>query len=110
MKKTAVQSFYEMLGTFMKPIEKTYDMKPIEKTMDDAIKRLEELRPQSQTKAIAKHLLNGNSITPIDALNKFGCFRLSARISDLRNAGFDIETEMIYQDGKRFANYYLKQS
>jgi len=107
MKNRVNEMLDGLIGMVSKPF---FDMKPIEKTMDDAIKRLEELRPQSQTKAIANHLLNGNSITPIDALNKFGCFRLSARISDLRNAGFDIETEMIYQDGKRFANYYLKKN
>ena len=33
--------------------------------------------------------------TPIDALNKFGCFRLAARISDLRNDGMLIKTKII---------------
>lgn len=33
-----------------------------------------------------------NGITPLDALEVVGSFRLAARINDLRNAGHDIET------------------
>ena len=48
----------------------------------------------------------------MDALNKFGCFRLSARIKDLKNEGHNIYSEMEtieYEDGtvKRYARYYL---
>jgi len=34
----------------------------------------------SQNKAILAYLRKGNSITPLTALNRFSCFRLSARI------------------------------
>lgn len=61
----------------------------------------------SQTEAILAHLKTGRSLTPIDALNLFGCFRLGARIHDLRKQGFDIETEEEEKDGKRFARYWL---
>jgi hypothetical protein len=30
----------------------------------------------TQTKAIAKYLAEGNTLTSIEALEKFGCFRL----------------------------------
>jgi len=51
-------------------------------------------------------------ITPMDALQKFGCFRLSARIADLKEAGFNIYRELEvkeYEDGstKRYARYFL---
>lgn len=62
---------------------------------------------QSQNKAILNHLQNGNSITPIDALNLFGSFRLGARIKDLRDAGYKIETEIVKENGKRFARYFM---
>ena len=62
----------------------------------------------SQTEAIQQHLLEGGSLTPIDALKLFGCFRLSARIKNLRDAGMSIETEMITVDRKRVAKYYVK--
>lgn len=33
------------------------------------------------------------SITPLEALQAYGCFRLGARICDLRKAGYGIKTE-----------------
>ena len=38
----------------------------------------------TQNKAILAHLKKGNSITQKEAYEKFNCFRLSARINDLR--------------------------
>ena len=37
---------------------------------------------KSQNERILAHLKKGKKITPLDALEKFGCFRLAARISD----------------------------
>jgi hypothetical protein len=62
---------------------------------------------KSQTQLIKNYLEAGNSITPIEALNLFGCFRLSARIKDLRDQGLDITTENIKQNGKTFAKYSM---
>lgn len=62
----------------------------------------------SQCKKILKYLQEGNGITPIDALNLFGCFRLGARIADIKKLGYDVVTEMVtVADGKRVARYYL---
>jgi len=47
----------------------------------------------SQNQQIANYLNKGRKLTPIDALNKFGCFRLAARIADLRNDGMNIKFE-----------------
>ena len=50
----------------------------------------------------------GKGITPIDALNLFGCFRLGARIADLKKMGYDIVTERIkVEGGKYVARYHL---
>ena len=54
------------------------------------------------------HLKRGHSITPLEALDMFGCFRLGARIADLRSEGNDIITETIKKGGKRYASYSLK--
>jgi hypothetical protein len=63
---------------------------------------------KSQNKEIKNWLETGNSITPIEALNLFGCFRLGARIHDLKNKfGLNIKTEIVEQDKKRFAKYSL---
>ena len=63
----------------------------------------------TQTQQIHKYLMEGREITPIDALQKFGCFRLAARISDLRLAGLNIETQIVKKDDKTFASYKLKK-
>jgi hypothetical protein len=52
-------------------------------------------------------LLKGKTITSLQALNKWGCMRLSARINELRNAGFPILTDSVKQNGKIFARYRL---
>jgi len=65
---------------------------------------------KSQNERILQHLKKGRKITPLDALEKFGCFRLAARISDLRKDGHVISTENLTKDGKTFASYkYIKQ-
>lgn len=63
----------------------------------------------SQNDKILKHLQEGKSLTPIDALNQFGCFRLSARIKDLKQDGYEIKTDIIDNGEKRYASYKLVQ-
>lgn len=63
----------------------------------------------SQNKQIADYLNKGKKLTPIDALNKFGCFRLAARIADLRNEGMNIVTKTIkLENNKQIAQYSIK--
>lgn len=51
---------------------------------------------RTQNEMILKHLqTHKRGITPIQALNKFGCMRLASRISDLRKMGYSISREMI---------------
>ncbi len=63
----------------------------------------------TQNKQILEHLKKGNSITPLTALNLFGCFRISARIYNLRQDGHDIIKRTITSDhgDKHFAEYTL---
>ncbi len=62
----------------------------------------------SQTNKILKHLEKGKRLTPLQALKKFDCFRLSGRILDLRKLGINVKTEMIkVRSGKRVASYYI---
>ena len=63
---------------------------------------------QTQCKSILNHLQNGNSITQLEALNMFQCFRLASRINDLRNDGHKIITDKVKLDnGKTIAKYSL---
>jgi len=64
----------------------------------------------SQNALIKGWLLNGYSITQLEALNQFGCFRLAARISDLRDQSLNVVTDMVtLENGKRVARYFLKK-
>jgi len=64
---------------------------------------------KTQTERILNYLSKGKGITPIDALNRFGCFRLAARIADLRKNGHAIFTDSVTKNGKTFASYRLKK-
>lgn len=61
----------------------------------------------SQSEQILQYLEEKGSITPLEALNKFGCFRLGARIFDLKKKGYPIESKLISSNGKEFAQYTL---
>ena len=61
---------------------------------------------QSQVDAILDHLRSG-PITPLDALHHFGCFRLAARINELRRDGHAIRTDLVVRDGKKVAEYRM---
>lgn len=51
------------------------------------------MKRTTQCDRILKHLrTHKRGITQMDAVEKFGCYRLSARISDLRELGYEIET------------------
>ena len=63
----------------------------------------------SQADAIALYLESGRELTAIDALDLFGCFRLAARIKDLRKRGIDIETLDRVNGHKRYAAYRLRR-
>jgi len=52
-----------------------------------------EPNPKTQAGRILAHLKTGATLTPLDALHKFGCFRLGARILELRRMGYRIETQ-----------------
>ena len=61
---------------------------------------------ESQANAILRYMQeHKRGITPLDALNLFGCMRLSARIWDLRAKGFRIETKPV--KGKQYVRYVL---
>ena len=49
----------------------------------------------TQSELILAYMKKHGSITPLDALLEIGCFRLGARIWDLKQAGHNIETEMV---------------
>ena len=67
-----------------------------------------QVRPRHQKQKVLIHLQEGKGITPLEALTKFGAFRLSAIIFNLKKDGYDIQTDMIKNGGKHYANYSIK--
>lgn len=67
-----------------------------------------ESKAISQNELCQRYLLIYGSITPLEALEAFGCFRLSAIIYDLRKDGWKIRTD-INEGKKKFAIYVLEE-
>lgn len=62
----------------------------------------------SQEQQILKYLRSGHSLTPLEALDKFGAMRAGARVYTLREQGWPIKTAMIrVPSGKRVACYWM---
>jgi hypothetical protein len=72
-------------------------------------KRAEGCR-MSQNREILEYLESGKTLTPAEALEMFGCFRLAARINDLRTVGYRIKTRVIRYRRAKFAEYRLVDS
>ena len=61
----------------------------------------------TQTNLILSALKRGEELTPITALKRYGCFRLAARIRELRDVGVEVETTMVKIGESRVARYSL---
>lgn len=67
-----------------------------------------EATSQSQESKILDHMLRGHRITGIEALNLCGCWRLPARIADIKKRGFPVQSEFITTtSGKRVKSYWI---
>jgi len=68
----------------------------------------------SQNKRLLKYMeTHKRGITAVDAYEKLGIARLSARIHDLRSVGYNISTyweegENRYEEKVRYGRYYLE--
>ncbi len=62
----------------------------------------------SQNTQILNYLqTHPNGLTQVQAVEQFRCYRLGARIYDLKAMGHQIATHMIWQGDKRFARYVM---
>lgn len=63
---------------------------------------------ETQNARILSFLKNGGRLTPKDALRMFGSFRLSARIFELREQGWPIESVWVQVGPRQFvAEFFL---
>jgi hypothetical protein len=65
------------------------------------------MKIKSQNEQIRKHLESGKTITPMEALSKFNCLRLGARIHNLKAMGLAIHSRIINQNGKHYSEYSI---
>lgn len=65
---------------------------------------------QTYSQLIRNHMLEGKSISNMEAYDQYGMTCFLQRISDLRAAGVVIQDEMVTQNGKRFKRYWIDQS
>lgn len=71
--------------------------------------KIDHSSTKTQQQHIREYLEAGHSITPLEALEMFGCLRLGAQIFDLKKKGMAIEMTMKKDEntGKRYAVYYI---
>ena len=61
----------------------------------------------TQNQMVLMALQEGKSITPMYAWRRFGCFRLGARIYDLKQKGYKIASRMV--ETSRGSKKYVKE-
>ena len=64
----------------------------------------------SQCSELLRFLQTGRAISSLVALDKFGVFRLAARVHQLKQRGFRIATRTITVGKKKFASYILERA
>ena len=63
----------------------------------------------TQRLKILSHLKDGEPITSLDALQRYGCMRLASRISELKRKGIPIKSRFIRTEkGKQVKEYWLE--
>lgn len=68
------------------------------------------MNTDSQTLRIQRWLAQGHTLTPLEALKRFGTLRLGARAWDLKRAGWPISKRMVtVGKGSRVAEYRFEQ-
>ena len=62
----------------------------------------------TQTQTLLNALQQGERLTVLTALSKYGCYALSQRMGDLKRQGVDVQSRMVTtQSGKHVAEYWL---
>lgn len=61
---------------------------------------------ETQNLQVLNYLKTGKILTPIEALDMFDCFRLSARIYELKDKGWPIYCERKPTDSGKIVGHY----
>lgn len=73
----------------------------------DEYRALYKPEKKTQKELVLDYLIRYGSITPLESIIAFGCYRLGARVWDLRKEGWSIRTE--HEDGGNYAVYRLEE-
>lgn len=65
------------------------------------------MKKHKATYEILAALKRGEKITAHTALMRWRVFRLASIIHNLRNAGHDIQTNLVHSSGSRHGEYYI---
>ena len=61
---------------------------------------------EAQNLQVLNYLKTGKILTPMEALDMFGCFRLAARIYELKDKGWPIHCERKTTDSGKIVGHY----
>ena len=66
-----------------------------------------------QTERILKYINDFGSITSLQAMQDLGVMRLASRITDLKQAGYEIDSEFVHSKNRygepiKYKRYYMK--
>ena len=71
--------------------------------------RTKAFKPGGQCFRILEHLRAGNTLTPFEALDKFGSLCLHSRMAEIRDAGWPVRCELVSTpQGKTVGRYSLR--
>ena len=65
---------------------------------------------KTQTDQIIDLMKSGHKLTALDALKQVGCFRLAARIAEVKAMGYPVSSDWVETDGKRYKRYFFVKS
>lgn len=69
-----------------------------------------DFNTQNQKARIRAALVNGERLTALDALQRFGCLRLAAVIHTLRQSGLAVSSERVKTGRATVASYSVAQT
>ena len=62
----------------------------------------------SHNGVVLRHLRTGKRITAVEAVQRYGIYRLASRIHELRNKGHAIKSENVWQGSLHWAVYWME--
>lgn len=65
------------------------------------------MKKKSQGEIVLEHLQSGQTLTGLEAIDKYHIYRLSSVIERLRKAGYNIETIDMQSENSRYGKYRL---